>query len=105
MGGGVVRLKEARKTISKRWVRKYKEFRVSYERLRGDQRITGYSPELDEAPLNPDVKVRRLAWKLWKATQGTGADEAVNPVVVDEDGDPVPSYMTGEVEVFNPIKQ
>ncbi len=96
-----MKITEALKTIDQGWVRKYGGFRVRYQRIEGGQLVTGHSPVLEESPLDSEVSARRLAWKLWKATEGGDEDELVNLVVVDENDDPVPSYVTGEVEVFN----
>jgi len=51
--------------------------------------------------LQSEVAARRLAWKLWQATRGSGRDALVNLFVVDENNNPIPSYVTGEIEIFN----
>ncbi len=96
-----MKLTEALKTIDQGWVRKYEGYRVRYQRFEDGQLVTGHSPVPEEPPLDSEVSARRLAWKLWKATGGGGDGELVNLVVVDENDDPVPSYVTGKVEVFN----
>ena len=101
-----MKLGDALKTIDAGWIRKLMGYRVRYQRLEGEELVTGYSPDPDEPALDSEVSARRLAWKLWKTTgtpgEEVGENELVNLVVVDENDCPVKSYVTGEVEVFNP---
>lgn len=97
------------KIVDAGWIRKYKSFRVKFQRREEGRLVTEYSPGLEEeSKLMSEVSTRRLAWKLWQATRelAKGEDgELVNLVVVDENNEPIKSYVTGKVEIFNPCEE
>lgn len=97
------------KIIDAGWIRKYKSFRVRFQRRKEGRLVTEYAPGLEEeSKLMSEVSTRRLAWKMWQATRDLekGEDgELLNLVVVDENNNPIKSYVTGKVEIFNPCKE
>ena len=96
--------KEAIKIIDESWVRKYKGFRVCFQKQSKDEMITDYVPDSDEKPLESDVVAWRLAWKLAQAQKGDGTEpdgeKCFNIFVVDDLNNPIIHYATGELEVF-----
>ena len=85
------------------WGRKIKGYRVRYQRWHENSLVTEHTPELEGEPmLQSEIAARRLAWKLWQANCGGGENELFNLVVVDDNNDPIKSYVTGEIEIFNP---
>ena len=97
-----MKLSDAMAVTDTEWVHKVKGYRVRYQRWHENSLDTEYSPELEgEAMMQSEIAARRLAWKLWQATCDDGENELFNLVVIDENNDPINSYITGEVEIFN----
>ena len=84
------------------WVHKVKGYRVRYQRWNENSLVTEHTPELEDDPmLLSEIAARRLAWKLWQTTCKEGENELFNLVVIDDNNDPIKSYVTGDVEIFN----
>lgn len=87
------------------WIIKPRGFRLRYEKLVDNQRVTEFSPGLDENPMVSEVVAWRYAWKLAQATRTDGPDiaegEFVNITVVDDTGEPRAYYVTRKKTVFN----
>ncbi len=87
------------------WVQKPKGFRVQYQKRAEGDLVTELSPPEGSALLDSDVVAWRYAWKLSMATRSDGddlgPDELVNIHVVNDEGEKVIYYATGEYTVFN----
>lgn len=94
------------KLIDNKWVRKAKGYRVRYQKMVGSELVTEFCPGEDDKALDSDVTTWRLAWKLATSTQTEGDDiaeeELVNIHVVDDEGNPIRYYATGNYDRFNP---
>lgn len=101
-----MKLAKGMKLIADGWIIKPKGFRVRFQQLVEGELVTGYSPGLEDKPLDSDVTTWRYAWKLAKATQPgsdpISAEELVNVTVVDDKDAVVKYYATGKPEIFNP---
>jgi len=98
-----MKVKEAMTLIDEGWIRKRKGYRVRYQHWVEGRLLTGHSPELEgEALLPSEVSARRLAWKLSQCGLDDEDPEFFNLMVIDDLEQPVKSYVTGEVEIFNP---
>ena len=103
-----MKIAQGMKLISEGWIPKPKGFRVRFQQLAEGELITGYSPGLEEMPLDSDVTTWRYAWKLSRATQAEdkslGPGELVNVTVVDahDTNTNINYYATGKPEIFNP---
>jgi len=101
-----MKIVDGMKIIEAGWIRKPAGFRVRYQKQTENGMAAGYSPPLDESPLNSDVTAWRYAWKLREATRAeaeTGTPEALyNITVVDDQGNLCRFYKTGEFETYNP---
>lgn len=90
------------------WVHKPKGFRVQFDIYLDGRWNTDYCPEESVAPLNSEVTVWRLAWKLAQTshpdTDEYSEGDLVNIFVVDDQGTRIPSYISGDYDVYNPIK-
>ena len=102
-----MKIVEAIEVIDKTWVQKPKGFRVRFEKKSDNEWTTDYSPGEDQALLDSDVVAWRLAWKLYQATLSSdpefGQGSMANIHVVDDAGNRVKYYATGEFDVFNPL--
>ncbi len=101
-----MKIAQGMKLISEGWIPKPKGFRVRFQQLVDGELITGYSPGLEEKPLDSDVTTWRYAWKLSRATQTEDKfilpGELVNVTVVDDREANINYYATGKAEIFNP---
>ena len=101
-------VKEALKIIDEQWIRKPEGFRVHFQKLVDVDIITDYVPGTDEELLDSDVVAWRLAWKLSQISNKANDDEDImffNIYVVDDLGEPVDFYATGQPKIFNPRKE
>lgn len=103
-----MKLAEGMKLIAQGWVQKPGGFRVRFEQMVSNERVTKFSPPKAVAPLDSDVTTWRYAWKLAMAAR-PAEDELpegcmINVTVVDEKDNPVRYYITGKPEVFNPVQ-
>ena len=103
-----MKINEALDRIDAGWVRKPKGFKVQFEIYEDGRWNTDYSPEESAAPLNSEVTAWRLAWKLAQTSNpdptGFRDGDLANIFVVDDEGAPIPSYITGDYEVYHPKK-
>jgi hypothetical protein len=101
-----MKIADGMKIIENGWVRKPKGFRIRFHRQDENGIEMGYSPPEGDAPLNSDVTAWRYAWKLYQATREvaqSGAPGALyNITVIDDQGDPIRFYGSGEAETYNP---
>lgn len=101
-----MKIAQGMKLISEGWIPKPKGFRVRFQQLTDGELITGYSPGLEEKPLDSDVTTWRYARKLSMATQAEEENilpgELVNVTVVDDKDTNINYYATGKPEIFNP---
>ena len=99
---------EAYKIIDQNWVKKHQGFRVRFQRQIDSEIVTDYFPDMDESPWLSQVAIWRMAWKLAESKKSappdTGAGDLVNIYVVDDAGNPIKFYATGQFEVFNPVE-
>jgi hypothetical protein len=100
--------KEAMKIMDEGWVRRLRGFRVHFQKRVDAEWITDYFPDMEEKPLPSDISAWELARRFAEAAKPDkteGADEEfVNIYVVDDQGNPVKHYGTGQLEVFNRSK-
>ena len=100
-----MKIAESMKIIDQKWVEKKKGFRVQFKRYTGTDWVEDMSPPEDASVLDSDVTTWRLAWKLAESTPLTDGDaqegDMADVRVVDQNGDPVENYATGENDVFN----
>jgi len=103
-----MKINDALFRIDAGWVRKPKGFRVQFQIYVDGCWNTDFSPEESVAPVNSEVTTWRLAWKLAQTSYpdptGFKDGDMVNILVVDDKGIRIPSYITGEYEVYHPIK-
>lgn len=102
-----MKIGQALKVIDSGWVKKYKGYRVRYQRRTGGAVETEHTPGLDDAPLDSDVAAWRTAWKLQQATQKEnnefGEGQMINIYVVNDEGEPIKYYKTNELKVYNKV--
>lgn len=100
-----MKLAKGMKRIAEGWVIKPKGFRVRFQQVREGELVTGYSPPLEDNPLDSDVTTWRYGWKLALSTKpgegGIAEGDLVNVTVVNDKDVPVNYYVTGKLEVFN----
>jgi len=100
-----MKIAEALKFIDQKWVEKKEGFRVQFKRYTGTDWVEDISPPEDASALDSDVTTWRLAWKLAESTplsSGKAQDGDMADIrVVDQNGNPVENYATGEKDVFN----
>ena len=103
-----MKINDALIRIDAGWVRKPKGFRVQFDIYADGRWNTDYSPEESADPLNSEVTAWRLAWKLAQTSHpdptGFRDGDIVNILVVDDMDVRIPSYITGNYEVYHPIK-
>jgi hypothetical protein len=101
-----MKISDAMKAVYAGWAPKRKGYRVRYQRFDGEAWVTDYTPQSDERLLDSEVFARKLARRLSQLTLAEelnqGSQELANLVVVDEENEPIESYVTGAVEIFNP---
>ena len=90
------------------WMLKSNGFRVQFDIYTDGQWNTDCCPDEDLAPLNSEVTAWRLAWKLAQTCHPDSArckdGDLANIIVVDDQGTRIPSYITGNYDVYHPIK-
>jgi hypothetical protein len=96
-----MKINELLNVVDEGWVRKPNGFRVRFQTAAKDGWVTDTMPGEAQGLLDSDVVAWRSAWKLWQAAR-SGAGEYVNITVIDDRGEPVPSYITGRCDVYNP---
>ena len=96
---------EAMKVIDAKWVEKHQGFRVQFKRFDGTKWLDDVSPPEGASLLDSDVTAWRLAWKLAQSSPLSGGEAKEGDMadirVVDQRGNPVENYATGEMDVFN----
>ena len=101
-----MKTKEALRIIDGGWIKKPKGFRIHFQRKVQNEFVTDYIPGMKDKPLSSDVVAWRLAWKLFETTKCKGSeieeDDFVNIYAVDDSGNPIPFYATGEQKIYNP---
>lgn len=95
-----MKINELLNVVDAGWIRKPKGFRVRFQTRAGAGWVTDTMPGQNENPLDSDVAAWRSAWKLWQAAK-SGTGEYVNITVVDDRGEPFPSYITGRFDTYN----
>ena len=100
-----MKISESLKIIDEGWGQKPKGFRVHFQKMVNSEWVTDYTPGEEEGPLDSDVVAWRLAWKLSQAgksnQQEISEGDIVNIYVVDDSGNPITCYGTGELTVLN----
>jgi len=100
-----MKISESLKIIDEGWVKKPKGFRVHFQKMINSEWVNDYAPGEEEAPLDSDVVAWRLAWKLSQAGKSTSPEmsegDIVNIYVIDDSGNPIKFYGTGEFMVLN----
>ena len=90
------------------WMLKSNGFRVQFDIYTDGQWNTDCCPDEDLAPLSSEVTAWRLAWKLAQTCQPDPVrckdGDLANIFVVDDQGTRIPSYITGNYDVYHPIK-
>jgi len=101
-------INEALDRIDAEWIRKPIGFRVKYDFCENGRWQTEYSPEESAPPLKSEVTAWRLAWKLAQTCQSDPVlckdGDLANIFVVDDQGTRIPTYITGNYDVYHPIK-
>jgi hypothetical protein len=85
------------------WVRKRKGFRIRCYQLIDDVRTEALMPTESELPMDSELAAWRVAYKLAQNRDATadGQPVYIDITVVDDLGEPVPYYVTGQPQVFN----
>jgi len=100
-----MQVSEGLQIINDGWIRKPKGFRVKCEQLVDGRKLTAISPPEDAAPLDSDVTAWRYARKLFWATRSKDPEiqegELINIHVIDDQGQAVKFYATGEYDILN----
>ena len=103
-----MKINDALTRIDAGWVGKPKGFRVQFDIHADGRWNTDFSPEESVAPLNSEITAWRLAWKLAQTSRPNPArfrdGDLANIFVVDDQGAPIPSYITGDYDVYHPQK-
>lgn len=101
-------INEALDRIDAEWIRKPIGFRVKFDICENGRWHTEYSPEEGAPPLKSEVTAWRLAWKLAQTCQPDPVrckdGDLANIFVVDDQGTRIPTYITGNYDVYHPIK-
>jgi hypothetical protein len=102
-----MKINEALKRIDTRWVRKPQGFRVRFNRYVDGRWETDHCPGETDALLDSDVTAWRLAWKLSQTntppeTRGLRERDFANITVVNDRGERIQSYITGNFHVYHP---
>ena len=95
-----MKISELLKIVDEGWVHKPKGFRVRFQTRTDGGWVTDTLPDSQDNPLDSDVVAWRSAWKLWQAAR-SGTNAYVNITVVDDQGKPIRSYVTGKFDVYN----
>jgi hypothetical protein len=98
-----MKISELLKVVDEGWVRKPKGFRVRFQTRKDGAWVTDSLPGENESLLDSDVVAWRSAWKLLQAAN-SGTGEYVNITVVDDRGEPVRCYATGDFDVYHPLQ-
>ena len=100
-----MKIAESMKIIDQKWVTKQEGFRFNSNDSPGPSGSMTFLPLKDASLLDSDVTAWRLAWKLAQSTPLSGQDavegDMADICVVDQRGNPVENYATGEMDVFN----
>jgi hypothetical protein len=97
--------KEALEIIDKGWIRKPIGYRVHFQKKKGDEWRAVYVPDIDNDVYDSDVVAWRIAWKLSQAVfSPDGEPEMADIYVVDDAGNKIKYYATGDYQVFCPLK-
>ena len=103
-----MKTKEAMKIMDDGWVRRLKGYRVHFQKRVDGEWATDYFPDMEEKPMPSDISTWELARRFAEATKPEKSEntdgDVVNVYVVDDAGDPVKHYGTGQLEVFNRSK-
>jgi len=101
-----MKLTEAMKIIDDRWIRRYKGFRVRFQKRQGEAWATEEFPDPTSKPLTSEVSAWELARRFAEATANHNPDQnpnnrMINIHVVDDQGNAIPFYATHQFHVFN----
>ena len=100
-----MKIAESMKIIDQQWIKKESGFRVQFKRYSGTEWVADMVPPENASPLDSDVTTWRLAWKLAQSTPLSGEDATEGDMadirVVDQNGEPIENYATGEMDVYN----
>jgi hypothetical protein len=100
-----MKLTEAMKIIDDGWIRRYKGFRIRFQRREKEAWTTDTFPGPTAKPLTSEISAWELARRFAEAVthrSETDRTEMVNIHVVDDLGNPVPFYGTGQPRILNP---
>jgi len=100
-----MKIAESMKIIDAKWVEKQEGFRVQFKRYSDGAWIADMVPPEEAAALDSDVTAWRLAWKLAQSTPLSGKEAEEGDMadirVVDQNGNPIENYATGEMDILN----
>ena len=104
-----MKIDDALNRIDEGWIPKSKGFRVQYDIYVDGQWNTDCCPDKDLAPLNSEVTAWRLAWKLAQTCHTEPVQlkdgDLANIIVIDDQGNPIASYISGDYDVYHPTKK
>ena len=85
------------------WIRKRKGFRVRSWQLVEEVRTEVLMPSESELPMDSELAAWRVAFKLSQNADVTadGLPVFINITVVDDLGEPISYYVTGQIQIFN----
>lgn len=87
------------------WVAKRKGFRIRCDQYLEGERTQVLMPSASEAPMDSDVAAWRVAYKLGANEQiaDDGKPLYVNVTVVDDQGEPIEYFVTGQTHTFREL--
>jgi hypothetical protein len=98
--------KEVLDIIDEGWILKPKGYRVHFQKRVDDGWLTVIAPDNEKDLYDSDVVAWRIAWKLSRAGQTQeGEPHIVNVYVVNDAGDRIRYYATGDFHVYNPLNE
>ena len=103
-----MKLTDAMKMIDDGWIRRFKGFRVRFQKKEGAGWVTDYFPGQKAKPITSEISTWELARRFSEATASDKpeSDEGaiVNIYVVDDLDNPVPFYGTNQPRILNQRK-
>lgn len=92
--------KEALEIIDNGWIRKPKGYHVRFQKKEDGRWQSVSVPDEGQDVYDSDVVAWRIAWKLSQAAAEGGELSMANIHVVDDTGEPVKYYATGDYKVY-----
>ncbi|MGB7181671.1 MAG: hypothetical protein WA888_04435 [Burkholderiaceae bacterium] len=94
---------ELLKLSDQSWIRKREGFRIRCLRCVDESRVEVLMPAESELPMDSEIVAWRVAFKLSQSTEAAADGQPMysNITVVDDLGEAIAYYVTGELQFFN----